>query len=367
MINEFYPTIGIIAVNDFLIRGYDTMDEWLDILIKKKLELHGKVLVIPDEEDLIYNEHIYMKVISNILNNYKNEEVYFVTQYNTNNEDWLLLYETYNISCKIVELPWTLLNDCITFDAIKPFYKFNHDKKNDAQYNYLCMTGRPSEHKINLVNELYEQKLHHYGLLTYKKGTKHNYYNNLWSIMIENDPIVSIDEENNIIGQEYGGISINNITTSCNVRNTFNIIEEYDSIPLIIHSESFNGLFFSTEKSIWPILTEKLFLIDGRFETMAWIQRFYDIDISLFANIQYDTIHGYNNDEGCKHRTKQMIIDNQELIQNSFDIYSDLKPLIQNAASKLGENLFNFSIHQLKQIINGNILLPKDIVNVGNS
>jgi hypothetical protein len=78
---------------------------------------------------------------------------------------------------------------------------------------------------------------------------------------------------------------------------------------------------------------------------MAWIQRFYDVDIALFASTEYDSIP---ND---RQRLSTMVSDNQNLIKNARDIHHQLQPALQSARWTLGANLYKFFVVQLESIV----------------
>ena len=118
---------------------------------------------------------------------------------------------------------------------------------------------------------------------------------------------------------------------------------------MAINPETVTVNFKSTEKSIWPILLGKLFLIYGRPGTMAWIQRFYDINITRFANMTYDSIPERFSDS-AKKRLSAMIDTNQDLIKNARDIQAQLHPELELARWTLGKNLYKFFVSQLELI-----------------
>jgi hypothetical protein len=93
------------------------------------------------------------------------------------------------------------------------------------------------------------------------------------------------------------------------------------------------------------VLLGKLFLIYGRPGSMAWIQRFYDIDISRFANTEYDSI------VDDAQRLSKMVSDNHHLIKNAHTIQQQLYPDLQSARWTLGANLYKFFISQLELIV----------------
>ena len=78
---------------------------------------------------------------------------------------------------------------------------------------------------------------------------------------------------------------------------------------------------------------------------MSWIQRFYDVDISQFANTDYDLI------PDDRQRLSTMVSDNQNLIKNARDIQQQLQPALQSARWTVGANLYKFFVEQLESIV----------------
>jgi hypothetical protein len=142
-------------------------------------------------------------------------------------------------------------------------------------------------------------------------------------------------------------VNINGVWVSKNVENYLHIDQKYHHIPLAINPETTTTNFKSTEKSMWPVLLGKLFLIYGRPGSMAWIQRFYDVDITRFADTTYDSIPGIDHD-GI--RLNSMIDNNQDLIKNAKDIHAQLEPELQSARWTFGKNLYKFFVSQLESI-----------------
>jgi hypothetical protein len=84
---------------------------------------------------------------------------------------------------------------------------------------------------------------------------------------------------------------------------------------------------------------------------MAWIQRFYDIDISSYADITFDSIDGWDK-EAHELRLHHLINDNQDLIRNASDVHNKLKPQLEACKTSFAENLYAFFISQLNKIYN---------------
>jgi hypothetical protein len=205
-------------------------------------------------------------------------------------------------------------------------------------------------HKANLARQLHKKQLSNYGLITVNKNW--NFPEDLLEFCQVNQEVVynQTDPNYTMIARQN---NINGVWVSKNVENFLHIDQKYHHIPLAINPETTTAHFLSSEKSIWPILLGKLFLIYGRPGSMAWIQRFYDVDITRFADITYDSINLTGHSSGLDHdniRLNKMIVDNQDLIKNAKDIYQQLQPELESARWTLGKNLYKFFVSQLESI-----------------
>jgi hypothetical protein len=221
---------------------------------------------------------------------------------------------------------------------------------NDNDHNFLCLIGNTANnHKTDLARELHKKQLSSYGLIT---------VNRHWSFSPDLLEFCQVNQEDIYIPTDpnYPTIArqtnINGVWVSKNVENYIHIDQKYHSIPLAINPETTTFHFKSTEKSIWPVLLGKLFLIYGRPGSMAWVQRFYDVDITTFANTTYDAVdeHTGLSDDYDRIRLYKMIHDNQDLIKNAKDIYLKLQPALESARWTLGKNLYKFFVSQLELI-----------------
>jgi len=357
IIEENFPNIKIINACEWRRYGSgrhgNTNYDWLCGKINNFLNNNKTVLVIPEDEEVMYP--LSSEFVST-LNKYISNSVYFVTQmYDFG------IYRQGGIKCKMLELPWMMLNDCMCYHAIEG--QFTKRKKQNNNLNYISFTGRLERHKIQLLETLCNENLDSYGLLTVMSSdeisalpnsikhkvnvneippyTKYNAYNkNKTSHQLYDD----------ITGFKEGGfINIDDIWVSENVINFLKIREFYNEVPLVIHSETVPGIFPITEKSIWPILLGKIFLIHGRWQLMAELQRFYDVDVSKIINADFDNIDGWDIKDHNR-RLEKMIISNKELIKNPLKIYNNFKNDIERSKYSIGENLYNFFIQQLVSV-----------------
>lgn len=317
--------------------------DWLEPRIQQGLSQGRSVVIIPEDEHVAF---VVNAQLTKILNNYVESPVYWITMLDHVAQQ--VYRELHQFRIKMLELPWLLLNECLTYYQVANTAA--GFATNDNDHNFFCLIGNTaSDHKADLARELHKKQLSSHGLITVNKN---------WSFpedllefcqINQEDIYVPTDPNYPIIARQT---NINGIWVSKNVENYIYIDQKYHHIPLVINPETTTIHFKSTEKSIWPVLLGKLFLIYGRPGSMAWIQRFYDIDIAAFANVAYDAVDehtGLKNDYD-RIRLYKMIHDNQDLIKNAKDIYLKLQPALESARWTLGKNLYKFFVSQLELI-----------------
>ena len=319
--------------------------DWLEPKIQQGLSQGRSVVIIPEDEHVAFLANTQL---TNILNNYVDSPVYWITMLDHHAQQ--AYRELHQFRIKILELPWLLLNECLTYYRVADTatnFATNHNN-----YNFFCLIGNTaSAHKTDLARELHKKQLSSHGLITVNKN---------WSFPLDLLEFCQVNQENIYdpsTNPDYPIVArqtnINGVWVSKNVENYLRIDQDYHDIPLAINPETTTINSKSTEKSIWPVLLGKLFLIYGRPGSMAWIQRFYDVDITAFADITYDaadeTTPG-NGEDYDKRRLRKMIDDNQDLIKNAKDIHQQLQPALESARWTLGKNLYNFFVAQLESI-----------------
>ena len=302
--------------------------EWLNRLIKKGLGQKKHVCVVPWDENIIGQK---VESFSAVLNSYANSAVWLITQ--LNEQEKKLYTFQHGICCKILEIPWWFLNDCLTYERVSKRVK----RSCDSHHNYLCMLGRYESHKFDLAKELFEQSLDKFGLITVS------------------DPEVYPKEAMNFCQinpvKPYQNLSMPQFWISGNVANLLHLETYYADIPLIIHPETSCGIFFNTEKSLWPLLLGKLMLVYGKAGVMGSIQRFYDVDFSTYADLLFDQPNNDWSEQGHRARLKLLIDLNGPLIQDCREIYLALQPQLEKARWNLGKNIYAFVVQQLKNIM----------------
>jgi hypothetical protein len=308
---------------------------WLDEKIQQGLKQGRAVVIIPEDEHVVFLANTQL---TGILNNYVDSPVYWITMLDSLAQRTYREYHRFRI--KILELPWMMLNECLTYYPVAD--TATEFKTNDQNYNFFCLIGNTlGTHKIELARELHNKHLSSYGLISVNGHCQCP--GDLKDFCQINKEFVYtvIDPEYPVYARQT---NINGIWVSKNVENYLYLDQAYHDIPLAINPETVVSDFKSTEKSIWPILLGKLFLVYGRQGSMTWIQRFYDIDIARFANIEYDLISSSTD------RLIKMVDDNRDLIKNAHSLYQQLQPELQEARWTLGANLYKFFVSQLEEI-----------------
>jgi len=324
--------------------GLEIQVEELKTKIDQSLELNKPIALVIWDENIIFTMTDSLRAL---LNSYSNQPMWLVTQLD---EQCQLIYRFQNqITCKILELPWWWLNDCLMYYYLRKSLPIT--AHND--YNYLCMTRRTDQHKVDLVKELEKQHLDQYGLITFMHIPK-NFENNQHIRVTPHDPYKNcLVHHANMSAQGNYLVNENKekIWVSKNVENFIHIENTYADVPLVLQAETNLGIFFTTEKSLWPLLLGKMILIYARPGIMKSIQRFYDFDISLYADLAFDSIDGYNC-ESQTERLQRLVGDNQVLIKNSREIYKKYQPELETARFSLGKNLLDFCQRQINVVLN---------------
>ena len=137
---------------------------------------------------------------------------------------------------------------------------------------------------------------------------------------------------------------------SSNVENFLHIEQTYD-MPLIVHPETSPGIFQPTEKSLWPALLGKMYLLYGGPGIMSYIQQFHDMPQTRFADTRFDSVVGDWSEQAYLDRLDAMLSDNVWLIKHAREIYMDLRPELEAARWTIGQNLYNHFLSQLDKIV----------------
>jgi hypothetical protein len=341
IIKKYRPDVELVFMR------LSSNDQWKDSdldcslltdIIQRHLDNNKIVFVVPFEE-YVMNDVDYD--FSKILNQFVDDPVYFVTE--MDQEQSLYWRFQKNVKCKILEIPFILINDAVCYFKIAGSA---NQTPPESSHNFLCMVNRPESSKYDLLEKIYKLGLHKYGLVTYRdrhapEFVKQNF------IFNKNGPL---DPQNLPTSnrQEAGQVLINNILVSSNVANYVHIQTTYD-IPLIINPESTVGIFPATEKSLWPSLLGRMYLIYGHQRIMHWPQRFSSYGPENFCNMSFNNVEGYANKDH-ELRLEKMLVDNQYLIKHARDVYKQHHSKLEKNKTDFIFNLYNFFKNQISNL-----------------
>jgi hypothetical protein len=314
-------------------------------LIQQGLDAGKKVCIFFWDEDFMWPTRDSM---IEMLNLFKDEPVYFMSNLSTNNHKHYRFH--HNLEIKIIELPWCLLD--IAWQYYATTQRRSNKIKKFNNKNYLCMVGRNDVHKTDLVRAICNSNLGTTGLITMLNPIEDSdisKYINLSPFPYYTPEDRSWNKTSNdmkkaLVLDTRTGIYISHI-----VRNMHIIQEHFSDIPLVVHPESTCGTFVNTEKSIWPLLSGKLMLVYGWEKSTTDIQRFYNFDFSKYLNLEFDNIGGHNI-EDHRRRLDVMICNNKQLLHDCKNVYNEYAEEIEEARWMLGENMYNFFCQQLSLV-----------------
>ena len=334
MIEKYRPDIELVHLEQW---KSTICYKWLDQRISTALEKKKIVCIAPWDENVSWPVNLGL---AEVVNKYENESVYWITQCSP--EGIKVYSHHHNIRLKIIELHWWLLNDCLTFDQLRSTEK----SIRNAYKNYLCMLGRYEPHKYQLGKQLHNCGLSKYGTITvaypFAYPKDHEEFSQECTVKL-------YPKLNHRLGKTRANTKIGNVWASGNVENYIALEKEFSNVPLIINPDTSCNIICMTEKLLWPILLGKLFLLYGNAGITASIQRFYDVDISKWANLEFDNIVGWS-DEHNQSRLNFMIENNRNLITDCRDLYHQLQPDLKNAKFTVGRNLYKFFLQQLEKV-----------------
>jgi hypothetical protein len=363
LISQYRPDIELIEIRLDFAKNTDCNGnvqhrhrdvDYSDLLgqIESALRKGKKVGLLVEDEHVHYEKN---HQLTEIVNRYQSESVYWLTQYDSKRID-SIYRDRHGLECKILELPWLILNECLVYNYIKQFrvpttiLSRRHQQEHTS--NFFTVTGKYEPFRKQLLETLVDHGLDQYGLLT----VSNNSYN-LWSshkyqigqqVRIEShapyrDP-PRIDHD-----KMAAQFLQNNVWLSCNTLNFLRLEKTYIKYPLVIIPETSITNFFATEKSVWPALLGKMFLILGPAGCMSYVQRFYDVDMSEFINLEYDSVRVVN-DNSLTLKINMMLSQNRDFVINAKHVYDQHRDQFQAARNTIGPNIYKFVLAQLDQI-----------------
>jgi hypothetical protein len=319
--------------------------------IESALKKGKKVGLLVEDEHVHYEKN---NQLTEIVNRYQSESVYWLTQYDSKRIK-SIYQDQHGIECKILELPWLILNECLVYNYVKRFCVpttiLSRRHQQDPASNFFTVTGKYEQFRKQLLEALVSHGLDQYGLITVPDQYCDQYSSQHYAFDQQVHPVpdrpyvvAPIDQHDKMAAQFFE----NNVWLSCNTQNFLHLERSYIKYPLAIIPETGVYNFFATEKSVWPALLGKMFLILGSEGCMHYIQRFYDVDLSEFINLEYDSIKSQPASINLK--INMMIGHNRDFIINAKQVYAQHRDRFQAAQRTIGPNIYKFVLAQLNLI-----------------
>lgn len=356
LIEQYRPDIELIDIHldlskfcnnqGHLIQSHTETDyDWLSQKIEQTLKAGKKIGLLIEDEHVTFFPN---KQLTNIINIYKDQPVYWLTHHFPKNIK--KHYQTrHRLQCKILEFPWVNLNECLMYDKVKPTLVSRTRMIRDRQNCFFSLAGRYESWRKQLFKKLIEHDLHQHGRLILPNNSDLEFYHDILSQVTVDSGVLYSHQPIKTHAKMAAQFVKKDIWISCNTQNFLSIEQNYRNYPLVIMPETFFDSYFPTEKSVWPILLGKLFLIFGSADCMKYIQRFYDIDMSEFLNLKFDDIEPFDN-KGIDIKLDCMISYNKNFILNSHSYYAKYYQQIQQAKKTIGPNIYQFLLRQIDQI-----------------
>ena len=316
---------------------------WLDRAIRRALDSQKSVCVVPWDEAVLAHDNTEL---GTVLNRFENEPVWLATQLDA--RDQIIYRSQFNMRAKMFDLPWLLLNDALTYYRVSS--RVSVSVPDQPSHNYLCMLGRYERHKFELARALRSRGLNQHGLITVSDPAKYPEDNLEFCVVNVAPPSDSVASDATPGAGAAARRLDGDIRISGNVKNYLHIEQTYPDIPLIVHPDTTCGIFQNTEKVLWPLLLGRLMLTYGRPGVMSSIQKFYDVDFSEYANVEFDSYEGDWSLDAHAHRLDLMLDQNQALIESATQTYQRLQPRLEAARWTIGKNLYEYFVRQLDQI-----------------
>lgn len=346
---EGFYTLGMLAAHlepecailPFVHPDHRSPDLYPDLCLQidQALDAGKKVLVVLWDEGVAPDP-----VLGDIFNRYSEDPVWIVTQLGS--QDQLFYRFQHNLKCRLIELPWWQLNDCLTYYRVADR---TDNQPTDSPHNFNCLVARIEQHKLDLLQALEDRKLSQHGVCNMAYPQASMLSDQITASNHPPYPYTKNPSRDNPRTPTVAYRQVGPVWISANVENFFRIQQHYNT-PLAIVPETSVGIFFSTEKSIWPTLLGQLCLIYGRVGVMRHLQRFSSLDQSLYADLTFDSMEGYTREQ-CLARLHVMLDRNRDLIRNARDIYHQYAKEINAARWCLGQNLYEFVVSQLATVI----------------
>ena len=118
---------------------------------------------------LVEDEHVYYEKnhqLVAIVNRYQDNAVYWLTQYDSKRIQ-SIYRDRHGLECKILELPWLILNECLVYNYIKRFRVpttiFSRRHQQDPTSNFFNVSGKYQSVRKQLLEALVDHGQDQYG------------------------------------------------------------------------------------------------------------------------------------------------------------------------------------------------------------
>jgi len=232
-------------------------------------------------------------------------------------DECLLIYkEQFALPIKSVFLPWVIVNFACNFDLTVGQDFLGPCTAKGLQF--ACYVNRTQSHKQDLKDRLLDRGWGSIGDIQYEgkqmgSGTVHHE----WRTEQEAQ-ILNVDSNNTVRSLFVHAPSGRWVCH--NAINLTRLKDQIGDIPLVLQPETTTGLFPITEKSVWPIMLQRLLMIYGRPRIMQTVQKFTSYDLGSYLDLEYDSIDGWTLKENLQ-RLDCMIEKNQYLIKHAREIW----------------------------------------------
>lgn len=266
------------------------------------------------------------------LESYTDQPVYLCS--NMSGECLLIYKERRSLPIKPVHVPWRYLE-----------YVVNVSKVNDCFYSgptgshgleFACYNHRRDWHRDMLIEGLVSRNLELIGDITYEckqigsgeQPPKYYEHNDRLGWVSGND------DRRSIVNHEYYPKLI------CHgSRNVSRLLQMLGDIPLIITAETNLGVFPVTEKSIWPILLGRMFMIYARPRIMQQLQKYVGYAFQDYLDLEFDSIDGWTQAEQ-KQRLDCMLDQNIYTITHAREVWQSMATDVKKSARDLPGKIY---------------------------
>lgn len=306
--------------------------------IETALKQNKKVGLWFWDEDFIMTTPNIAK-LDQMLQNYRHESVYLCSNMDG---ECLLTYQQ-RMAIKILHIPtWW-------FEMIRNWLRIRTTVPSNRTHKlqYACYVNNPQWHKKILQETLMKQGLGDIGDIRwcgqqigagdqescdyYQQSDSHGWHS-------------SHDMKRSLYFDE-----INQVFVDHNIMNTARLQTMLGDIPLVIHSESNLGIFPATEKTLWPILLNRLMLIQARPRFMQWLGQYLKYDFGKIFNLEHDRIDGWDETAGRK-RTEHMIDNNRYVITHAHEVRQAMQDSLANLSQSVPSIVYKKFCDGLNQI-----------------